>query len=252
MQVVQKKPHAVVAPSLLACDFGKLGAEAQRMMDSGADELHIDVMDGHFVPNISFGFADIEAVRKYVPNAFLDCHLMVTDPLAWLPTLRRIGVQNITFHIEAVDNPLDIINAIHNCGIQAGVSIKPNTIIDVRSSSYSYTLHAMLASLLLSSFAQNIENSPAIQSCDRILIMTVEPGFGGQAFMQSMVPKIQRLRSIYPDKCIEVDGGITLGDILHTVTKAGANAIVAGSCIFRSQNSTETIQSFHTTLRQYF
>uniref|UniRef100_A0A0A9XU96 Ribulose-phosphate 3-epimerase n=1 Tax=Lygus hesperus TaxID=30085 RepID=A0A0A9XU96_LYGHE len=228
MQVVQKKPHAVVAPSLLACDFGKLGAEAQRMMDSGADELHIDVMDGHFVPNISFGFADIEAVRKYVPNAFLDCHLMVTDPLAWLPTLRRIGVQNITFHIEAVDNPLDIINAIHNCGIQAGVSIKPNTIID------------------------NIENSPAIQSCDRILIMTVEPGFGGQAFMQSMVPKIQRLRSIYPDKCIEVDGGITLGDILHTVTKAGANAIVAGSCIFRSQNSTETIQSFHTTLRQYF
>lgn len=101
------------------------------MVECGADELHIDIMDGHFVPNISFGFATVEAVRKYVPNAFMDCHLMVTDPLKWLPTLKKIGVQNITFHIEAVQDPLEVVKAIQDSGIQAGISIKPNTTIDV-------------------------------------------------------------------------------------------------------------------------
>lgn len=186
------------------------------MVDSGADTLHIDVMDGHFVPNMSFGIPAVKGVRKHT-NAFMDCHLMVCNPRQWLPVFHQIGVQGFTFHVEATKDAADtiaLIKEIKACGIRAGVALKPQTP------------------------ASAVLDTGIAEEADMILVMTVEPGFGGQSFMQDMMPKVTQIRQAFPQKDIQVDGGIAL-DTIQIVADAGANVVVSGSGVFGAQEGPE-------------
>ncbi|KAK9729329.1 RIBULOSE-phosphate 3-epimerase [Basidiobolus ranarum] len=206
-------PVAKISPSLLSSDFARLAEECQRMVDCGADYLHMDVMDGHFVPNLTMGAPIIKSVRKHT-DAFLDCHLMVAEPEKWVKDFADAGASMYTFHIEATDDAGALIDQIHSAGMKAGISVKPKTPVD-------------------SVF-------PYCDKVDQILIMTVEPGFGGQSFMEDMMEKVKTLREKYPNLDIEVDGGLdekTIG----TAAKAGANVIVAGTSIFKAKSSKDMI-----------
>jgi ribulose-phosphate 3-epimerase len=197
-----------IAPSILSADFTKLGEDINSILS--ADYLHFDVMDGVFVPNISVGLPVLESVRGFT-NMTLDVHLMITSPFLYVARFAKSGADIITFHIEAEthENILDSIAVIHKLGKKAGLSIKPNT-------SYEALL-------------------PYIDMLDLILVMTVEPGFGGQKFMMETLPKISKLREIVTSRnlnCeIEVDGGIN-PDTAKLCVEAGANVLVAGNDVF--------------------
>ncbi|KAJ3247487.1 hypothetical protein HDU78_004192 [Chytriomyces hyalinus] len=209
------KVQAVIAPSLLAADFGILAQEAQKVLDMGADTLHVDVMDGHFVPNMSIGAPVVKCLRKHLPNAFLDCHLMVSDPEKWVVDFAKAGASNYTFHVEAHNDPAALIDKIHSLGMKAGVALKPATPVE---------------SVL-----------PFAEKADLILIMTVEPGFGGQSFMGSVMPKVKTLREKFPLLNVQVDGGLGLGETVETAAAAGANVIVAGTSVFASSDPAAVI-----------
>ncbi|KAJ3227161.1 hypothetical protein HDU81_006883 [Chytriomyces hyalinus] len=209
------KVQAVIAPSLLAADFGILAQEAQKVLDMGADTLHVDVMDGHFVPNMSIGAPVVKCLRKHLPNAFLDCHLMVSDPEKWVVDFAKAGASNYTFHVEAHNDPAALIDKIHSLGMKAGVALKPATPVE-----------AVL---------------PFAEKADLILIMTVEPGFGGQSFMGSVMPKVKTLREKFPFLNVQVDGGLGLGETVETAATAGANVIVAGTSVFASSDPAAVI-----------
>lgn len=203
----------LIAPSILSADFSKLGQEIKDVEASGADWLHIDVMDGHFVPNITIGPVVVKSIRP-VTKLPLDVHLMIKNPERYIESFAKAGSDIITFHIEAEEDPKEIIRLIRYYKKKAGVSIKPKT--DVKS------LEGIL---------------PMV---DMVLVMTVEPGFGGQEFIFDCLPKVEELRQIFK-KDIEVDGGInelTAGEII----KKGANIIVAGSAVFGTKNYTEAIK----------
>lgn len=200
-----------ISPSILASDYANLQSELDRI--STSDMIHIDVMDGHFVPNISIG-APVVAACKKVCNVPFDVHLMISKPLDYAEDFAKAGADIICFHTECDSDTEQTIDKILSLGKKAALAIKPATPID--------------------------EVVKYLDKISMVLVMTVEPGFGGQSFMESTMPKIEAIRKINPDIDIEVDGGIN-ADTVKIAAKAGANVFVAGSAVFKSENPAETI-----------
>ena len=215
----------VISPSVLAADFANLEREVKKVELAGAEYLHLDVMDGIFVPNISFGAPVISALRKHT-SAVFDVHLMITDPIRYVEDFIKAGADIITIHYESCDDPLSVARYIRSKGVRAAISVKPKT----------------PASVLF----------PMLRELDMVLVMTVEPGFGGQKLIPETVDKVRELReyananNINID--IEVDGGVGL-DNLGTLTDAGANVIVAGSSIFRAEDPQKAIEEMKAISR---
>ncbi len=209
-----------ISPSILSSDYGRLSDELKRMEDSGADMLHIDVMDGHFVPNITLGAPIVKCIRKASALPF-DVHLMISDPLKYIPDFVNAGSDIITFHIEAESDTQETIDAVLKSGKKAGLAVKPKTPVE--------------------------EVYPYLDNLSMVLVMTVEPGFGGQSFMEDTMPKVQKVkaeierRGLNTD--IQVDGGIN-EKTLAVAARAGANVFVSGNAIFSSDNAEETINKF--------
>ena len=208
-----------ISPSILSCDYSKMGEEFKRMKDCGADWLHIDVMDGHFVPNITLGAPIVKCMRKCSDLVF-DVHLMISDPKKYIPDFVKAGADIITFHVES-DSPIEeTVDLIRSLGCKAALSVKPKTPVEVVF--------------------------PYLDKLSMVLVMTVEPGFGGQSFMADMMDKVKLLRAECEkrglDTDIQVDGGINEKNAGLAV-ESGANVLVAGSAIFGSADPKATIAS---------
>lgn len=200
-----------ISPSMLASDYANLEAELKKC--ESAELIHLDVMDGHFVPNISIGAPVIKAMKRVCSVPF-DVHLMISDPLKYIEDFADAGADIITFHTECESNINETINKILECGCKAALAVKPATPVEVVY--------------------------PYIDKLSMVLVMTVEPGFGGQSFMENMMPKTERLRADFPDIDIQVDGGVN-AETIKACARAGANVFVAGSAVFKSENPQETI-----------
>ncbi len=198
-----------ISPSILAADFADLARECERVAGS-AEWLHVDVMDNHFVPNLTLGLPVVEAVLQHVSTP-VDCHLMIQDPDRWAPAYAEVGAGSVTFHLEAAHAPVRLAREIRRQGARAGVGLKPATPVDA------------------------LEH--LVDEIDMILIMSVEPGFGGQSFLDLAVPKIRRARELIggADIWLQVDGGVSESTI-ERCAEAGADVFVAGSAVFGSDN----------------
>ncbi|EEH43852.1 ribulose-phosphate 3-epimerase [Paracoccidioides brasiliensis Pb18] len=237
-------PPTIIAPSILSADFASLGSECSHLMKSNSDWIHVDIMDGHFVPNITFGAPVVSKIRLHVerPSRRLgkgtfDCHMMISEPQKWVKDFKDAGCDLYCFHYEAAmtstaakvpadksttrrTSPTELIRYIHEQEMQAGIAIKPDTSVDV--------------------LWDILEQKDPMDRPDIVLVMTVYPGFGGQKFMASELPKVNALRTRYPDLNIEVDGGLGEGTV-DLAAEAGANVIVAGSAVFSAQDPAKVI-----------
>ncbi|XKL59199.1 hypothetical protein PGB90_000215 [Kerria lacca] len=217
-----KKIHAQIGPSILNADLSRLAEESQKLLDAGADYIHLDVMDGTFVPNITFGHPLVKCLRKNIPNAFFETHMMVQEPEKWIKPTADAEVQLYTFHIEPCTDVPSICRKVQEAGMKVGLAIKPNTSVNTV-----------------------VEY---IDIADMILIMTVEPGFGGQKFLTDMMEKVRWLRSNYPSLDIEVDGGVGL-DTIEQCAEAGANMIVSGTAVTGSTDPKSVITKLRETVK---
>ena len=200
---------AIISPSILSADFCRLEEDCRLVLDAGAEMLHFDVMDGHFVPNISFGVPVLASLHRGMPSAFFDVHLMISHPLAYVDAFAKAGADLINFHLESEDDPGAVLDAIRAAGCKAGMTIKPGTPAEALS--------------------------PWLDRLDLVLVMSVEPGFGGQKFQSSALRKLEALKAEREARglpfLLEVDGGVNAGTAPFCV-EAGADILVAGSAIF--------------------
>lgn len=210
-----------VSPSILSADFANMERDIHALKAAGAEYVHIDVMDGHFVPNLSMGFPMVSALRK-VTDLVLDVHLMIDTPLRYVERFCDAGADILTIHVEAdtQENTLEALKKIKAKGVKAAICVKPKT-----------PAEAVL---------------PFLELCDLVLVMTVEPGFGGQSFMADMMPKVAQIRKYInerkPDCELEVDGGVN-AVTAKVCTEAGANVLVAGSAYFKAEDPAEFVRT---------
>ena len=214
---------ALLAPSILSADFSRLGEDIRTVEGAGADWLHVDVMDGHFVPNLTLGPVVVEKIKP-ITGLPLDCHLMVSQPELWIAPFAKAGAQVITVHAEATQDLAGLTKKIRAQGCQAGVSIKPGTPVE------------MLVGIL--------------DYVDLVLVMSVEPGFGGQKFMEDSLEKVKKLVQLRQKRSflIEIDGGINLGNAAQ-VRHAGVDVVVAGNAIFGASDVKQAVIDMKRLLR---
>ena len=215
---MSSKLHAsapLIAPSLLACDFGHLAEEVHRLEEAGVEVLHLDIMDGHFVPNLSFGIPIVEAIRRETDRV-LDVHLMISEPDRYLEAFRRAGADLLTIHIEAVPEPRDLLQRIRRLGAGAGLSLNPPEPV------------------------ASVE--PFLEFCDLVLVMSVQPGFGGQKFQPVALQKLRRLKSLVAERVLlSVDGGVD-SETLPLCAQAGAGLFVMGTAFFRCSDYSQHLE----------
>lgn len=205
-----------ILPSILAADSLRMGEEIARVMEAGADGLHVDIMDAHFVPNLSFSPALVKAIRKGFPAVYQDVHLMMDNPAAYIAAFAEAGADAITIHAEIPENIEEILRDIRARGCKAGLSVKPKT--DVRAVKKYLPL------------------------CDQVLVMTVEPGFGGQKFMADMMPKLRWLRGNGFVGGVQVDGGVNV-ETARACVSAGADELVMGTALVRAEDPVAVIRA---------
>lgn len=238
------KSHIKIAPSILAGNFGCLADEAKRAEDAGANSLHIDIMDGHFVPNFSMGPQAVAAIHRST-DLFLDVHLMIYNPYDYIERFVEAGANSITFHLEATEDVAETLDYIRKCNVRAGLAFNPETSLSMIP--------------------------PYLDKCDMILLMTVHPGFGGQTFLEDVLNKVRFTRnscnqlnireggvtpkvkeasqSELPPFDIQVDGGINQQNV-HLCVEAGANVIVAGTSLYHTQNMRAALQEMRAAAEQ--
>ncbi|CUI16967.1 ribulose-phosphate 3-epimerase [Candidatus Protochlamydia naegleriophila] len=238
---MKKQPQAVkIAPSILAGDFGHLADEAKRVEQAGADSLHLDIMDGHFVPNLTMGSQAVAAINR-ATDLFLDVHLMIYNPFDYIERFVEAGADSITFHIEATEDVEETLAYIRKCNIRAGLAFNPETSLS-----------------LIPKY---------LDKCDMILLMTVNPGFGGQEFIEEVLDKVKFTRDLcnrlniraggitpksghaaenqLPPFDIQVDGGVTNQNVRRCV-EAGANVLVAGTSLFKAPNLSDAVKEMRS------